>query len=224
MPKTLQSCTFDMLEVQYFVFYCVYEYQKHHDQPFFCLDEYHDEFIEFTYKKILETCPQLEELFFEQLGCQHKLVEVTKHAFDSDDDSDSDDSGYLNLDTFLNVGKYCNRYDCSCYNWICDACLECQRLEERLSTVFVINKRYILEKLLAVKVQERTTNSSPGFEDFIKLVQKTKEIFEKYKVPEVVRILNGPSQFTREQEEEKYNQIQDKITELTYTFKPAFYI
>jgi hypothetical protein len=62
-----------------------------------------------------------------------KLKQVTK---DEDDENDR-----------YPTGKYVDRYFCSCYNWICDGCLEDESKEIKIAIRHVINQRYVIASL-----------------------------------------------------------------------------
>jgi hypothetical protein len=161
--KTLYSDRFDN-SVPYYVYY-PYGFIARSK-----VDEISDKNISILFEKLLEKFT-IKDLLFHISVCKGEEYKKSSSA-DSDNESvgsfdESDDEHAIE-----NSSKYVRRYDCDCYNWICDACLE-EEEEERIEAIkYVINQRYVLTALYEV---------SPDAKESLKIVADfVKNLVDKY--------------------------------------------
>lgn len=104
----------------------------------------HRSFIDFLSDKLVNHLfEELTKYFTSDDLLNHLYIQKSKEYIDnldSDSDSDSDDI-YLYI---INSGKYTRRYNCTCYNWLCDGCIEDQNEEIAEDIKHIINKRYVI--------------------------------------------------------------------------------
>ncbi len=140
MTTTLYSREFDV-SVPYFIYY---SYKRLDINPH-KLDYLNDNTIIKVFEKVIQKYNE-EQLIDKCLI--FKIEEFEKVV---------NNQRYVN-----NNRKYVRRYQCNCYNWICDTCLEDQNIEILSSTCFVINKRFLLDSIIS-----NTNEDDKECKDFI---------------------------------------------------------